>query len=297
MLLYSSCLDQHMKPVLISTLIGVMVLAVILAGCTMPEPAGQPPATEQQTPPPTPVAIERTTLAGTSWTLISGLSGTGTWNVLAGTTITATFGEDGQVSGSAGCNNYFAAYQSRTNTLTIGTPATTRMYCAEPAGIMNQETLYLSNLEGAATYAIEGDLLMIYDTTGKTLLTYRKGLPEPAPLSLEGTPWMLDFYLAADGALTAVLPDTPVTAVFEGGNLTGSAGCNSFFGSYTITGESGIIIGPLGSTLMFCGEPGVMDQETAYLSLLPSAVKYGISGEQLTLYNAAGMPILEYTGS
>lgn len=297
MLLYSTTYDQRMKPVVISTLIGVMVLALFFAGCTMPEQPGQPPATVLTTPPPTAAPTERPQLAGTSWTLISGLSGTGTWNVLPGTLITATFGEDGRVSGSAGCNNYFASYQSRTNTLTIGTPATTRMYCAEPAGIMNQETLYLSNLEGAATYAIEGDLLMIYDTTGKTLLTYRRGIPEPMPLSFEGTPWLLDFYRAADGTMTAVLPDTPVTAVFEGGNLTGSAGCNSYFGSYTITGESGIAIGPLGSTLMYCGEPGVMDQETAYLALLSSAVKYGISGAQLTLYDASGMPILEYSGS
>lgn len=294
-LLYSSGYDQHMKFLIV--VCGMITLALLLAGCTMPELPAQPPVTEAGTPPPTPVPLERTQLSGTSWTLISGLSGTGTWNVLAGTTITATFSEDGQVSGSAGCNNYFAAYQSRTNTLAIGTPATTRMYCAEPAGIMNQETLYLSNLQGAATYAIEGDLLMISDTNGRTLLTYRKGLPEPAPLLFEGTAWSLDRYRAADGTMAAALPATTVTALFEGGNLTGSAGCNSYFGSYTLQGGNGIAIGPLGSTLMFCGEPGVMEQETAYLALLQSAVKYGISGAQLTLYDAAGMPVLEYTGS
>ncbi|NYT08248.1 MAG: META domain-containing protein, partial [Methanomicrobiales archaeon] len=229
-----------MKPVVMSTLTGVMVLVMLLAGCTMPELPGQPPATLLTTPPPTAVPPERTQLTGTSWTLISGLSGTGTWNVLPGTLITATFGEDGRVSGSAGCNNYFASYQSRTNTLSIGTPATTRMTCAEPAGIMNQETLYLSNLEGAATFAIDGGLLMIYDSTGKTLLTYREGIPEPTPLSFEGTPWSLGRYKAADGTMTAVLPGTTVTALFTGGNLTGSAGCNSFFGNYSLQGENGI---------------------------------------------------------
>jgi len=273
-----------------------MVLAVLLAGCTMPELPGQPPVTTEGTPPVTPVPLERTPLTGTGWTLISGLSGAGTWNVLPGTVITASFGEDGQVSGSAGCNNYFAAYQSRTNTLTIGKPATTRMYCAEPAGIMNQETLYLSNLEGAATYAIEGDLLLVYDTTGKTLLTYRKGLPEPTPLPFVGTTWSLDLYKAADGTMTAVLPTTPVTVLFENGNLTGSAGCNSYFGSYTMEGVNGITIGPLGSTLMFCGDPGVMEQETAYLTLLQSSASYTVSGAQLTLSDAGGMPILVYSG-
>ncbi|NYT17265.1 MAG: META domain-containing protein [Methanomicrobiales archaeon] len=286
-----------MKPVVISTLIGVMILVMLLAGCTMPELPGQPPVTMEGTPPVTPVPPEVTPLTGTSWTLISGLSGGGTWNVLPGTVITATFGEDGQVSGSAGCNNYFAPYQSRLNSLTVGTAATTRMYCENPTGVMNQETLYLSNLEGAATYAVEGDLLMVYDTTGKTLLTYRKGLPEPTPLPFEGTAWSLDRYKAADGTMTAVLPTTMVTALFETGNLTGSAGCNSYFGSYTMKGENVIAIGPLGSTLMFCGEAGVMEQETAYLTLLQSAVSFEVSGAQLILSDAGGMPILEYSGS
>ncbi len=277
--------------------IGMITFALLLAGCTMPELPGQPPATGGGTPPVTPVSPERTAISGTTWTLISGLAGQGTWNVLAGTTITATFGEDGQVSGSAGCNNYVAAYQSRTNTLTIGTPATTRMYCAEPAGIMNQETLYLSNLEGAATYAIEGDLLMIHDTTGKTLLTYQRGLPVPAPLPFEGTAWTLERYKAADGTMTSVLQSTMVTALFEGGNLTGSAGCNAYFGTYTLEGATGVLLGPLGSTLMFCGEPGVMEQETAYLARLGEAASWEVSGTVLTLSDVTGQPILEYAGT
>jgi heat shock protein HslJ len=295
-LLYPEDYYQHMKSLVIPVCIGVMVLAVLLAGCTTPELPGQVPATGEATPPGTSIPLERSPLTGTGWTLISGLSGTGTWNVLPGTMITASFGEDGQVSGSAGCNDYFAAYQSRLNSLTVETAATTRMNCESPAGIMNQETLYLSNLKGAATYAIEGDLLMVYDTMGKTLLTYRKGLPEVTPLPFVGTTWSLDFYKAADGTMTAVLPATMVTALFEDGNLTGSAGCNSYFGSYTQQGQNGITIGPLGSTLMFCGEPGVMEQETAYLALLQSAVSYDISGAMLTLSDAGGLTILEYSG-
>jgi heat shock protein HslJ len=295
-LLYSPGYYPHMKSLIISAFIGVVVLAMLIAGCTMPELPGQPPVTTEGTPPVTPVPLEGTPLTGTGWTLISGLSGAGTWNVLPGTVITASFGEDGQVSGSAGCNNYFASYQSRLNSLTVGTAATTRMTCENPAGIMNQETLYLSNLEGAATYVMEGDLLMVYDTTGKTLLTYRKGLPEPTPLPFEGTAWSLDWYKAADGTMTSVLATTTVTALFENGNLTGSAGCNSYVGSYTLEGVNGIAIGPLGSTLMFCGESGVMEQETTYLTLLQSAVSYDVSGAELILSDATGMPILEFSG-
>jgi heat shock protein HslJ len=39
---------------------------------------------------------------------------------------------------------------------------------------MDQEAIYLSNLQGAGSYAINGDLLTVYDLTGKILLTYQK---------------------------------------------------------------------------------------------------------------------------
>ena len=44
---------------------------------------------------------------------------------------------------------------------------------------------------------------------------------------------------------------------------------------------------------MACAEP-IMQQETQYLSLLPQATKYEISGDDLTLFNSAGTKILIY---
>jgi len=40
----------------------------------------------------------------------------------------------------------------------------------------------------------------------------------------------------------------------------------------------------------------VMEQETAYLTLLQSSASYTVSGAQLTLSDAGGMPILVYSG-
>ena len=51
---------------------------------------------------------------------------------------------------------------TRTN-LKIGKPATTLTMCGSPAGIMDQETIYLSNLQGAASDAISGETLTISD--------------------------------------------------------------------------------------------------------------------------------------
>ena len=44
--------------------------------------------------------------------------------------------------------------------------------CGEPLGVMIQEGLYLSVLDEAATYAIEGDSLTLFDNDGNPRLTF-----------------------------------------------------------------------------------------------------------------------------
>jgi heat shock protein HslJ len=44
---------------------------------------------------------------------------------------------------------------------------------------------------------------------------------------------------------------------------------------------------------MACAED-LMQQETQYLSLLPTAAKFELSGDQLTLFNSTGTKILIY---
>lgn len=101
--------------------------------------------------------------------------------VIEGTKITANFGGDGQVNGSAGCNNYFAGYKVDGDKLTIDHPGSTMMACADPAGIMEQETAYLTQLAKAATYTIRGDELEIRDADGALIAMYRPGTAASAP--------------------------------------------------------------------------------------------------------------------
>jgi heat shock protein HslJ len=114
---------------------------------------------------------------------------------------------------------------------------------------------------------------------------------------LEGTLWNLDSYMNDRGELVSVLPATEVTAQFQDGRVGGSAGCNSYFGSYHVNGNT-ITIGPLSSTLMFCGEPeGLMKQETNYLAALRSATHYEITGSKLEMTNTDGVLILVFTAA
>lgn len=82
-----------------------------------------------------------------------------------GTTITASF-QDGQVSGIASCNNYFAAYETDGDTISFGPVGSTLMAC-EP-DVSAQEFAYLASLDAADTFSIDGDTMTL--SSGDTVL-------------------------------------------------------------------------------------------------------------------------------
>lgn len=101
-------------------------------------------------------------LAGTNWSMLNYNNGRALLSALTGTEVTALFSVDGNLSGTAGCNNYRASYQVDDDNITIGPTATTRMLCPEPEGIMEQEREYLTALESAATYRIDRQQLWLF---------------------------------------------------------------------------------------------------------------------------------------
>jgi heat shock protein HslJ len=122
---------------------------------------------------------QSTDLAGTSWNVISYNNGKqAVVSTILSTTLTANFGADGNLSGSAGCNSYNASYETDAkSTIKIGPPITTRMACAEPAGVMEQESQYLQALTTAATYKIDGDKLEMRTADGAAAATFQKAQP------------------------------------------------------------------------------------------------------------------------
>jgi heat shock protein HslJ len=82
------------------------------------------------------------------------------------------------VTGSAGCNNYFASYETEGETLAVGPAGSTRKMCAEPEGIMDQETAFLAALGSAATYEIKGDRLQVWDADGSRMLSFEAVIVE-----------------------------------------------------------------------------------------------------------------------
>ncbi len=278
-----------------------LVLMLCISGCTSPSvlpvtttvPTTIPP-TVQPTPMTTQTAPQ--TLTGVTWYLVAfNAAEGGSLSIKPGTQITAFFDTQGKVSGSAGCNQYTASYESTLVGLSIGAPATTKMACNEPAGIMTQESLYTTTIQGASGYSISGNMLTVTNSGGKALLTYSTVPPyQMTPAPLTGTTWYLNSMIDKNGQIWPPLATNPITLQFsDGGNVTGNAGCNSYSGTYTGSGNS-ITISGFAVTLMYCGEPGVMNLESTYLTVLPMMKVYQISGNELTLSDGVGNVTMLY---
>jgi heat shock protein HslJ len=112
-------------------------------------------------------------IKGTSWKVgeIEGRS------VIAGSKITATFGTNGTVNGSAGCNIYSGSYTSSISgkKISINKLGLTRMRCPKPVGVMMQEDKFVEMMEAAKTYRIEADRLTISKADGsRAVVLYKK---------------------------------------------------------------------------------------------------------------------------
>jgi heat shock protein HslJ len=77
----------------------------------------------------------------------------------------------------------------------------------------------------------------------------------------------------------------------SGSQASGSAGCNSFTGTYELRSRERIDFGPLGATRMAC-DPAVMEQEARYLAILDAAENYSRYGDgSLSIIAADGRAI------
>lgn len=109
-----------------------------------------------------------------SWVCTGYRDGTGMRTPLPGTGIVADFGTDGRVTGTSGCNLFFAEYEAGERSLDIGAAGMTEMYCLEPVGVMDQEQIFLNLLCSAETFDISDGQLTIQDATGQSILTFEK---------------------------------------------------------------------------------------------------------------------------
>ncbi len=106
-----------------------------------------------------------------TWILIAYAMPPGITTPLPNTQVTAQF-TNGEVRGSTGCNQYSATYSQQDDKIRFESVIITKMFCAEPEGLMQQETDFIHAFSLATSYKMEGPILNFYNADGQTVLQF-----------------------------------------------------------------------------------------------------------------------------
>lgn len=226
------------------------------------------------------------TLAGTEWSAVK-LQGAA---LRPGSSISLRFG-DGWVDGFGGCNHYgytvvdgrieAGLYREDGDRLTIAPVATTAMGCIN--GISDQEGRYLQALPRVERFSLTGSGLELYGSKGTTLLEF-----EPTTPVLERSGWTV---AAIKGTAPLAGPRQP-SLVFLNGTLVAHDGCNAINGTVSGTVDE-LKLAVRGGTMKLCTGEAISAQQEDFTAALLGATRAVIQGDQLTLVDAAGAPLLE----
>ncbi len=219
-----------------------------------------------------------TSLDGTGWQLKE-LPGTEAGALAKLPRPVAVRFESGRLSGFAGCNNFTGSYELAGDRLVIGPVASTQMACPDPGSTVEQA--FHRALKGSWRFEIAGNDLTATTDSGATLRFVRE-----APPQLAGVDWKVTSFNNNRHAVVGVIGESRLTLAFKDGQVSGSAGCNNFHGSYSADGGK-IQFGPLATTRRACAED-LMNQEKEFLAALASAVTWKIDGNVLDMHRPDG---------
>lgn len=230
-------------------------------------------------------------LVGRQWRLVALRNAQG---VLApavpGTHVTATFEPAGSVTGSGGCNNYHAGYTVSGVAIMFGPVASTFMYCAEPAGAMDQEQAFFAALADAATYRVGATSLALRTATGATAATFVAAAPGA---KLTGVRWAWQSTLGTGGRRLAPAAPADYTVEFlPPDQVEIKADCNNAFGRYHTGPGRSLAITVLGTTAVAC-PPGSLGD--AFLNQLGHAATYRVGEGTLNITLQAQAGTMKFT--
>lgn len=111
-------------------------------------------------------------LAGTRWQVM-GFSPYQAYP-LDGVLIKVNFDANGNVSGTAGCKDFSASYKIHEPAIQIALIMIKDMICDEPDGSQQQEQQFLTALQAATTYKMEGNSLKLFTADNKLAVSLLK---------------------------------------------------------------------------------------------------------------------------
>ena len=188
------------------------------------------------------------------------------------------FSDNNKVSGYAGCNRFFGTYKFEPgNRISFSSMGATKMACPN---IAFNENEFLKIFELADNYTITGDRLELNVGRRAPLAVFKKD-GNSANVITEKY-WKLK---TLEGKSVKMGKNQEREVYFmlktDENKVTGFAGCNTFFGSYTLEKGNRIRFSQMGATMMAC--PDVDFNESEFLKVFELADNYTINGDQLSL--------------
>ncbi|HQR28067.1 MAG TPA: META domain-containing protein [Nocardioides sp.] len=222
-------------------------------------------------------------LSGT-WRLTSGTASGGTLALDDSHPVTLLV-EGDRVSGVSACNNYMGQVTVSGSSVTFGQLGGTQMACM-PSSVMALEQAYLAALGTVDTGARDGDTLTL--SGPGTTLTFEP-VPPVSDADLVGTRWTLDSLV--EGSTVSSVQGKPATLdLAADGTASGSTGCRSFRGDWTLSGEQ-LTLPALATTMQACPE-GLGAQDDLVLAVLTGPAEVTVEGSSLSLTLADGRGLM-----
>ena len=214
-------------------------------------------------------------IEGMTW-LLTGQMVDGAMVEIPGPVNVSLLMEDGQAGGSAGCNSYFGSYEMDGFEVTFGDIGSTLMACL-PA-VMDIEQAYLANLGNVVAYQSGGIQMAFLNADGDFILEF-----DLAPAATVVGSWVATGINNQKGENAGVVSSATtslVTAEFgPDGDLTGFDGCNDYFTTYEVDGDSITISEQIGQTRMACSSDELTEQSQWYYGALAAATTWGTNAD------------------
>lgn len=205
-------------------------------------------------------------LGGTAWTVTS-IAGTST---IPDARPTMRFAFGGELTGSDGCNQYSGPFRTDGQDIAVGQLTSTLIGCDPLLGAQAQA--FNEALTGASTWRLTEAGGLEMRGHGDILAEPLIDAPPPSDAvvsDLAGTGWVLEELGGAN------LVDVEPTLAFGGdGTVSGSAGCNTFSGTYALDGAI-LSFGPLATTKIACADP-TMFVESAFLAAMADVTGWSL---------------------
>jgi len=217
-------------------------------------------------------------LGGRTFLSTTVLEADGPRELVPGTHLVITFGDDGHLSVSAGCNTMGGSYRIDGDRLRVTEVATTEMGCDAPHQAQDEWLFAFIGSEPTAT--LDGDDLTMTSRDTTIRLLDREVAEPDRPLV--GPTWRVESIISGS-AVSSVPGGVAATLQFMAdGRVEIATGCNQGGGTYLVDGRT-IRLGQLAMTEIACSGPQGETERAVIAVLATGVVTYTIDAAGLTL--------------